>query len=1018
MPDTAFATTTDGERQLGTLVHVRLIGPAGRSLSASEIESRFALSDLQQAAKEFGAEQHGVTDACISLRFREPSLAAKWCLTTQPTLLAPSASSDTDAYRSTMVVHVYGAPDDEVSQEATDTCQRLSDLGQAGQVLLTEQAWRKLSATRGVLGHAHMERVHRFEDAGTGGRVFQLIRPDLNRSAAGSNDGAVRRHNLPSDATLFIGRESLFAEIDARWQRDARIVVLKGPGGVGKTRLALRYAGRSVPDYVQDGGVWLCGLSDARSMEGICHAVARALNIPLRAKSMGAAQQIGQALASRGKCLLVLDNFEQIVKFAEYTIGLWSRKAPELRILVTSRHRLGLEEEHVVEVPSLTTVEAEELFRAKARVLRPEMKIRPGDPDLLRLLRAVRCVPLAVELASAWVPILTLRAIADRVLQGIDALNGVTADVESRHTTLRAIMEESWNLLTPFEQDALMTCSTFRGGFTADALESVLDLSQYRNAPPPFIVVQSLRDKSLVYTDDSQQVGTHIRWHLYPVAQVFAEERLATSGMRPTIEGRHARFYVQFAKYYAERIRTMSAVRALEALEADEENLIAVYDRYIDRKPHIALWAVLSLDPVLSAHGPFDIHLELLDGCLKAAAAMKPDTQIPVLIANAEAMLQRGRFVDAARFSAEALKASEDSEDPALRAHALAIDGWCRSQLGFRSAGHQSMTSANLFFKHNPTHPHTMVLSQRIGLSALRGGDIEEAEQAFNAVLSSSDADGNPWSRMDALSALGDLARHQGRPDAGQKRYEKALRIADKLGDRPRQARLLTRLGSVAMDKRKTREAARLFASARGHALASGDQLETARIDGNIARMRHHEGKGTEAESLYRDVIEVFVDTGASRFEGIYRGILAALFHEQGRLDEAEASYEDGVRVLEECGDRRFAGLVMGRLGALRADRGSVKDAQGLIQRASEYLNNAGDPLGLAALNVHIGHLDLVRARNGDAAGVEGAKARIDSASTKVKVAKGHPPLSQPPAAISADVRLAMRLLRNSIRLV
>jgi len=976
------------------------------------------------------------------LAFPDALSAARWSLDAQEALLraewpqallqCPGAEEAYDGdtliargLRVGMAVH-HGTPEavhdarterTEYEGPEVDWVRQVGHAVHGGQILLTAEAWAGVEEAGSHLLDADVTDLgkHRFagrEDAAT---LYQLLPWSLaNRAFPSVRTGLQLRTNLPSDPGLFVGRERLLGAIDRYYQKGRKIVVLKGHGGMGKTRLAVRYGGLHVHEYAGGGGVWICDLAEARSIDGICHAVARALGISLRSRSMQATQQLGMALASRGRCLLILDNFEQVQRYAEYTVALWARKAPRLRMLVTSRHRLHVRGEALLEITPLDTDHASDLFRARAEDLRPDLQISPDDPDLARILEQVQCVPLAVELAAAWVSVLTLPGIAARLDEGHKALEGVDVDVERRHASLRAVMNSAWELLKPYEQEALITCATFRGGFTPEAAQAVMDLTRFRTAPGPFQVLKSLRDKSLVHTSESPRVPGAVRWNLYDAVREFASEKLVQSGMRPTAEKRHARYYLGLGAQQRERLRGPEAVDALATLEVEVDNLRAVHERFVDRQPMMGMNAALALDAVLGAHGPFDLHLEVLERAVAAGQAIKGSLQVPVRAALIEALLQRGRLNDAADAVSDGLLSLRVSDEPDVKEWLGALNGWVLVQLGRVQDGSSALQAAQEHLVARPDHPHTPTLAFRMALLHLQHGELDEAQEILDASLKAASKRGDPWMQADIATALGDLARQRGKPSVGRTRYEEALALAEALGDRPREGRLLSRLGSLALDVRQSEEAERCFEAACERAMDVGDVVEAAIIQGNMGRMRHHEGRGKEADEAYTKVLEDLTEAGATRWVGIFRGVMGALEHEQGRMEDAQAAYQASVQVLEACGDRRFAGLVHARLGALHADLGHTHDAERAYAAAQAHLDAVADPLGQAALEVHRGHLDLARARAGHAPSRKQARARFKQATTP---SRDGTTLVQPPAAISNDVRLALRLLRRSMEL-
>ena len=303
----------------------------------------------------------------------------------------------------------------------------------------------------------------------------------------------IARH-LPAERDAFVGRGPDLQAIARQFDAGTRLVTLSGPGGTGKTRLAVRYGHAWLGDW--PGGVWFCDLSEASTLDGIHHAASSALGVRLGAGD--AAAQLAEAFACRGRCLVVLDNFEQLVEHAADTIGRWLDGAPEAAFLVTSRDRLNLAGEVVQPVEPLPLDgPAIDLFVLRARTQRPDFALdevqRAVIAEVTSLLDGL---PLAIELAAARIAVLSPAQLLLRLRDRFKVLTGRSG--AGRQATLRAAIDWSWNLLTAWEQSALEQCSVFEGGFTIAAAEAVVDLAPWPSSPPVIDAVQALVDKSLL----------------------------------------------------------------------------------------------------------------------------------------------------------------------------------------------------------------------------------------------------------------------------------------------------------------------------------------------------------------------------------------------------------------------------------------------------------------------------------------------------------------------------------------
>ncbi len=334
----------------------------------------------------------------------------------------------------------------------------------------------------------------------------------------------VSAERIAPPLTSFVGRGAELIALKALLAGGERLLTLLGPGGSGKTRLATQLA-------LDAPSAALADLTDASQLDGLCAAVARAVHLTLSPGDP--VPQLGQTLKGRPGLLLVLDNFEQLAPFAADTLGTWRAAAPEVTFVVTTRSVLKLPGESVFEVPPLA--EGAQLFEERARTARPgwapnEVERKSVD----ELVRQLDGLPLAIELAAARMAMLSPSQLVQRLPRRFELLAGPRADVTARQATLRGAIDWSWELLQGHEQLALAQLSVFRGGFTLEAAEAVIDLSTFAGAPWALDVLQALRDKSLVRTWEAEGRPGELRFGFFESIREYAMEKL--SGLGPDAE--------------------------------------------------------------------------------------------------------------------------------------------------------------------------------------------------------------------------------------------------------------------------------------------------------------------------------------------------------------------------------------------------------------------------------------------------------------------------------------------------
>jgi predicted ATPase len=325
----------------------------------------------------------------------------------------------------------------------------------------------------------------------------------------------------PSPTTTFIGRREDLQSIAGWFASGRRLVSIVGAPGMGKTRVAIEYAA-----MVSDRATCFCNLADVHDLDGLNAHIAASLGLSL-GPGVDVAVSIGLALRASRR-LLVLDNFEQLVDVGAATVARWLARAPDTHVLVTSRERLYVDGEVVHELEPLSLdSEAIELFVDRARLMRRDFAVTAADaPVVAEIVRRLDGIPLAIEVAAARMDVMAPATLVERMRSRLDLLAGGRRDASARQATLRGAIDGSWDALPAFARAALAQVSVFRGGFTLEAAEAVIDLSSWSDAPPIIGALGILRAKSLL----RMQGTTELRFSLYEFIRDYARDKLTISG--------------------------------------------------------------------------------------------------------------------------------------------------------------------------------------------------------------------------------------------------------------------------------------------------------------------------------------------------------------------------------------------------------------------------------------------------------------------------------------------------------
>jgi len=815
-----------------------------------------------------------------------------------------------------------GAKRTEVEGLAKPFAARIMALACGGQTLLSASAWAALIGSTPDRSEIDSHGHYRLKGVEEPAEIFELgVRGQSAFSPPPDTDKVYRvvradglwrplrevRHNLMPERDAFVGRTAELRELARRLDAGARLLTMLGPGGTGKTRLVRRYSRAWLGDW--PGGVYFCDLSEARSLDGIYFAVAFALGVPLGKSDPGV--QLGHAIAGRGRCLVILDNFEQVVEHASVTLGRWLDRAADAALLVTSRELLHLPGEEVFQIEPLPLdKDAIELFAVRARSQRPDFVL--GDANRAAVAEVVRLLdglPLAIELAAARTRVLAPHQLVERMKDRFQLLAGGRGTA-ARQATLRAAIDWSWEMLTPWEKAALAQCSVFEGGFTIEGAEAVLDLSTWPPAPSPLDAVQSLVDKSLLRTWIPLEQGRFDLeqpfFGMYLSIHEYAADKLAAFGPGAMLaaQERHGRHFAGFGTDEAiEALSLHGGVRKRRSLALELDNLVAACHRAIAGcaagtavATYRAAWEVLNLQ------GPFDLGVALGTQVLSLPEAT------PALRTTASAV--RGR---AARLAGRAEQASSWLEE------ALAL---ARSMPDRRLQG---------------------IVHESLGSLLSDHGRMEQARVHLDAAIAIGREVGNRRSEGCALSGLGIVHLRQGRMEDARVHLEAAVAIDREVGNRHDEGIALGNLASLNRVQCRFEEALEYYQRALAVHREVGNRFREGIDLGNVGNLSLDRGQMEQARTHYEAALVIHREIGNRRSEGIVLGNLGMLFREQGRFDQARARFEAALAVAREVGNRQSEGLVLSALGELNRDEGRFDDGLSYCDQSLVASRAAGD---------------------------------------------------------------------------
>ena len=657
-------------------------------------------------------------------------------------------------------------------------------------------------------------------------------------------------------AVPFVGRSAELDALAARFDEGARLVTLLGPGGIGKTALAVEHALRRLAFGGRTSSVF-CDLSGARDAGGIVDAMAIACGAEAGG-SEDAVGRVGAAMAARGEVLVVIDNFDGLAEHALETVGAWLTAAPEVEVLVTSRDRLGVVGEVVFEIGGLGAGvgDAVGLLVAAARRVGGAFSLREQDRvcagEIVALLEGV---PLALEIAGARLPLLGAPALLER-LRTDGSLRRDARGGPARHATLDAAVKGSFDALAPHEREVLAELTVFRGGFTIASVEAIVEMATAEHSL--LDVIEVLRSRSLVRTRDAAAA----RFDLYASVRSYVA-RFHPGPIAAAVE-RHASWFVTMAEAAAEQAHRDAAARAW--LLAERDNLLAVVARVLGDGPVTAR----SAEPAL-----------------RALVALNP------------VLLARGELSSVAALVAPVVERTRDSgADPRLAARALLLRGAMRRERAEMRAALKDLLAAESIARALGDELLGADVRVELGRTLLMAGELASATEHFDRASRLFSGLGARSREAHALAWLAVATATSNLP-AARALLERAVALA--AGDHGSRSPYLVLLGRACADAGDLAAAKRALDEAIASAALDADARTEATARLLLGVVLHDEGDLAAARSTLAAARDLFAVHGLDVGAAQARGHLGLLAREEGHPAESYALLADAIDITKRA---------------------------------------------------------------------------------------------------------------------
>jgi predicted ATPase/class 3 adenylate cyclase len=605
---------------------------------------------------------------------------------------------------------------------------RIAAAGHGGQVLLSKETRERVLVTSTDLGE------HRLKDFAEPVWIFQLGEERFPPLRTISNT------NLPRPASSFVGRGKEVEDVASLMQNGARLITLTGPGGSGKTRLAIEVAATLLPEF--KAGVFWVGLAPLRDPALVAETIARTL---------GTKDGLAGHIAER-ELLLLLDNLEQVVAAAPELAAL-VETCPNLKLLVTSRELLRVKGEVEYPVLPLAGPEAVALFCGRART-------EPNE-TVHELCRALDNLPLALELAAARTGVLTPTQILERLSTRLDLFKG-GRDTDPRQQTLRATISWSYDLLSKEEQALFVRLAVFAGGCTLEAAEEVAEAG--------LDTLQSLVDKSLLR-------HTPGRFWMLETIREYAAEGLERSVETEALRRRHAHYFLGLAEEAELHIRGPSPKEWLDRLDDQHANIRAALD-WLEGSGE----SELTLRLAGAVWWFWSKRSHVVEGRRRLESALTADerptaARAKALNGAADLAIDGGDPATAILRADEALALNRSLKDPWGAAYALLNLGLATEDQGDIATAHQFYDESVRLFREVGDEYYTLWATRGLAWASNEIGDRARARALYEDHLRRARALGDESNEMHSLGQLAMIAVDEGRIDEALSMATESLRI-------------------------------------------------------------------------------------------------------------------------------------------------------------------------------------------------------------------------------------------------
>jgi predicted ATPase/class 3 adenylate cyclase len=835
---------------------------------------------------------------------------------------------------------------------AVNCTARLLPAAWGGQILLTAAVAQIASLPEGAslkdLGR------HVLQDLSEPQLIYTLLHPDLSlQSFPPLRSLPYQEHHLPPQPTQFVGRKRELARIQQQLgQPDCRLLNLVGPGGIGKTRLALQAAAEQIAFFKH--GVYFVPLQAVESAE---------LAVPVIAETIGfvfdgqqpARLQLFNKLQDK-QMLLVLDNFEQ-VSLGGALLSELLQRAPRLKIMVTSRERLNLAEENCLvmrgmyypqrseaareRADELAKCEAVHLFLENARRISPDFQLVKSDHDaMLRICRLLGGMPLGLEMAAAWVRMISLTEIATEIERSVDFLVSSERGVPERHYRLRAVIDYLWQFLSDGERSVLRRLSLFSGGFEREAAQAVAGASLF--------FLMALVDRALL------RQNVNGRYEMHELLRQYAAEKL--QGYRLEMEQAsraHAAYYAALLKHNEPELRGKGYKTAQAQISAEMGNVRRAWQ-----------WALAALQEAPADTGALNVveqSAEALFFFFDTRSLFREGEELFARAATVLAALPPGRAA-----------VTGDAAAGASQKRQLLGKILCRQGIFFYQLGFHSRSSDLLKLAVAEARAHASPVEEALALTYLANiayvqGNLDRGRDLFQEAQTLFRQGQVSWGLVLCLRFRGNVAYASAHFEEAERYYRDSHDLAQQLNFQRGVADSLNNLGLVtcslghyALAQQYHHQGMALYKDLNSHK-GVGISLN------NLAHIHVLLGRYRQAEFLYQESLSLHRLHGVHFELGLALKNLGDVALLLGDYSEAEHYYREDLACNEAAENQQAIAFGYSNLGDLARKQGDYRLAAHFYGEARRRMEGSEHAAGLAHVLANLGTLARVQEAHDEA---------------------------------------------------